>query len=193
MLKNFTSLFRHKILLSFLLLTGCSGWRISDSIGHSKAVRIPYVEGDSTGNLTSALVEAINAQPGFHVDEYGQYQLKVKILDKKEEKIGFRYDPTKDKKGHHDLIKNENRALTLALVTIIDTHTNKTLLGPAHILGSIDYDHQENSLNNDIINFSLGQLSDIDTINDMKHIPIHKDLAHKISTWLQNELDIQST
>ena len=62
--------------------------------------------------------------------------------------------------------------------------------GPAYILGNIEYDHQENSIDNNINGLSLGQLSDIDTAQDVTYIPQDRDLASKISLWLQNQQDL---
>jgi hypothetical protein len=153
-------------------------------------VYIPYVQGDSTGELTSRLVEAVSNQPGFRVDESGNYLLRVSILNSREEKLGFRYDPKKLKKGEKDLILNETRAQTLAEVSLVDRYTNTVIGGPAYILGNIEYDHQENSIDNNINDLSLGQLSDIDTAQDVTYIPQDRDLASKISLWLQNQQDL---
>ena len=153
-------------------------------------VYIPYVQGDSTGELTSRLVEAVSRQPGFRVDESGNYLLRVSILDSKEAKLGFRYDPKKFKKGEKDLILNETRAQTLVEVSLVDRYANTVIGGPAYILGNIEYDHQENSIDNNINGLSLGQLSDIDTAQDVTYIPQDRDLASKISLWLQNQQDL---
>jgi hypothetical protein len=153
-------------------------------------VSIPYVQGDATGQLTSRLVEAISTQPGFRVDESGKYLLRVALLDSREEKIGFRYDPKKLKKGKNDLILNETRAKALAEVSLVNRYTNETIRGPAYILGNIEYDHQENTIDNNINDLSLGQLSDIDTAQDVTYIPQDRDLAQKIGLWLQNQQDL---
>jgi hypothetical protein len=162
--------------------------------GHSsskKSIRVPYVQGDSSGELTAALVEALDEQLSFHVDEAAQYELRVQLLDSKEEKIGYRYDPIELKKnGKRVLILNESRAKTLAKVSLVNRHTSEILKGSAHILGNIEYDHQENTLDNDIQDFSLGQLSDVDTIQEVRNIPIYRDLAQKIALWLQESVDL---
>ena len=154
-----------------------------------KKICIPYVQNDETGELTADLVRAINAQPGFRVDEGGRYLLSVKLLDSKESKLGFRYDPRKLKNGKKDLILNETRAKALVEVSVIDRFTNEIVRGPAYILGSIEYDHQESSVNNDINRLSLGQLSDIDTAEDIVYIPLYRDVSNKIGVWLQNNFD----
>ena len=183
MLKNF--IYPYLLSVALIGLSGCSGWKMAN--GHSsakKSVRIPYVQGDSSGELTAALAEALDEQLSFHVDEQGHYELRVKLLDSKEEKIGYRYDPIELKEeGKRVLILNESRAKTLAKVSLVNRHTNEVLKGPAHILGNVEYD-------NDIQDFSLGQLSDVDTIHEARNIPIYRDLAQKIAMWLQESVDL---
>lgn len=162
------------------------------SEANQMTVRIPYAQGDASGELTSRVVEAVNAQPGFRVDESGRYILSVKLLDSSEEKIGFRYDPRKLRHGQKDLILNETRAKALAEISLIDTTTSTKICGPAYILGNIEYDHQENTIDNNINDLSLGQLSDIDTAQDVTYIPEYRDLAQKIALWLQNQRDLKS-
>ncbi len=184
-------------LCAFLLLgvaTGCSTWHLADSMStnHQVTVCIPYVQGDATGELTSRLVEAVSDQPGFRVDESGKYLLRVKLLNTREEKIGFRYDPKKLRDGEKDLILSETRAKSLAEVSLVDRYTNEIIAGPAYILGNIEYDHQENTIDSNINDLSLGQLSDIDTAQDVTYIPQDRDLSQKISLWLQNQQDLAS-
>jgi hypothetical protein len=193
---NFISPRRNGLLACLLFcLTGCAGWHMANSVSADKqmTVSIPYAKGDDSGELTSRIVEAVNNQPGFFVDESGQYLLQVRLLDDREEKIGFRYNPRKLKKGVHKLILEESRAKALAEVSLVDRFTKKTVAGPAYILGNIDYDHQENTVDNDINDLSLGQLSDIDTAQDVTYIPLYRDLAAKIALWLQNQQDLRAT
>jgi hypothetical protein len=177
------------------LLSSCSSWHLANSMQSKNQVTvdIPYVQGDSTGALTSRLVEAVSMQPSFRVDESGQYVLRVSLLDTREEKIGFRYDPKKLKHGKEDLILSETRAEALAEVSLVDRYSNERICGPAYILGNIEYDHQENTIDNNINDLSLGQLSDIDTAQDVTYIPQDRDLAHKISLWLQNQRDLTAS
>lgn len=180
--------------LLLALVSGCATWHLADSLSsdHQMTVSIPYVQGDSTGELTSRLVETVSSQPGFRVDESGKYLLRVKLLDTREEKIGFRYDPRKLRHGEKDLILSETRAKALAEVSLVDRYTNDVISGPAYILGNIEYDHQENVIDNNINDLSLGQLSDIDTAQDVTYIPQDRELSSKISLWLQNQQDLAS-
>lgn len=179
-------------VLSFLSVAGCSNVRLAQCVQEAPlTIAVPYVRGDKDGSFTSALVEAVHCQPGLSVSEEGQYQLVVALLDDKEEKIGFRYQPRKLKAGKKDLILSETRAKALAEVTVRNRHTGETVAGPAYILGSSEYDHQDNTIDNDINALSLGQLSDVDTAQDVTHISLDRDLSRKIALWLQNQQDLR--
>ena len=180
------------LCLLILCASGCSSWHLADSISSDKkiSVAIPYVQGDDSGELTSRLVEAVNSQPGFNVDDGGEYVLRVKLLDDAEDKIGYRYNPRELKKHVHKLILNESRAEALAEVRLLQKSSNNEIAGPAFILGNIEYDHQENTIDNNINDLSLGQLSDIDAAQDVTYIPLYRDLAQKIALWLQNQQDL---
>jgi hypothetical protein len=193
MLKNYTSIVQISNLLIGIvtICPSCTPWHMAQSVTDSepKQICIPYVQNDETGELTSDLVKAINDQPGFRVNDGGRYLLSVKLLNTKDSKLGFRYDPRKLKKGKRDLILNETRAKALVEVSVIDRFTNEVVRGPGYILGSAEYDHQESSIDSDINRFSLGNLSDIDTTEDVVHIPLYRDVANKIGIWLQNNYD----
>ena len=172
-------------------LPGC-GWKLAQSVSASQPMRIciPYAAGDSTGEFTTQLISAVSRQPGFIIDENSQYQLSVKFLDSKEQRIGYRYDPRELHRGRQKIVPNENRDKQLVELSIVDSVTQKIVCGPAYILGSAEYDHQENSINNDINDLSLGQLSDINAEKDVTYIPLYRDLVLKIGSWLQNQQDL---
>ena len=177
---------RFIFLVSSFFLASCASWHLSDSMTHPKTVHIPYAVGDSTGEFTRRVISEVSKQPGFSVDDSGQYLLTIRLLDSKEQKLGYRFDPIDLDKGKREIIPNESRALVLAEVSLKDTFSNKIVLGPAYILGGIDFDHQQNTINNDTNDFSLGQLTDIETARDVTYIPLYRDLSIKIATWLQN-------
>lgn len=176
------------ILLILALFFSCN-YRYSDSTNPDKklTVSIPYVQGDYDGTLTSQLVETLQNAGGFqYVNEGGDLLLHVKVLERKSDDIGFRYEPKRYTKGVKKLIPDETRRKILAEVTVINANTQSTLLGPVYILGSCDFDHQNYSQDNDINVFSLGQLADIDTAYDVVSIPLYRNLAQEIAQYLQN-------
>jgi hypothetical protein len=172
-----------KPVLSLLLFTGCQGHFAS--LQDAPSAYIPYVDGDSDGRMTSFLVEAVEKEGVLRsAPSTARLTLKVKILDRKYTNIGFRYDPNRLKHQVKRVIPSESRSKLLAEVTVIDTASQKILLGPAHIVAYSDYDHQNYSINNDINVFSLGQLSDIDTASDSIDIASFRSLAREIAEYL---------
>lgn len=179
--------------LSFSLFqfSACS-WRLASSVDKkdTRSIAIPYVAGDSSGRLTNTLIEEVGKQTGLRfAGDGGELTLKVVLLDNTYDNIGFRFDP---KKLHHHkkkLIPNETRQKDLAEVTVIDNASGNTLLGPAYILSTYDYDHQNYTMNNDVNIFSLGQLSDIDTAIDALDIPRYNLLAKEIAEYLENHFE----
>lgn len=180
-------------LTSILFVTSSCGWHLANNEENRGrlALTIPYVSGDSDGLMTQELVGQVERQGAFSFAQQGApLELKVELLDSESSNIGFRYDPDKLADGKQKIIPNEVRRKILAKVTIIDTASQKVLLGPAHILGSIDFDHQYYNLSHNINNFSLGQLTDIDTTYDVVEIPLYRNLAQKIAIYLENNADL---
>lgn len=185
-------------LLILGLLQSC-GWHTSASLDpeHQHTIAVPYVTGDGTGTLTSAIVEEISRQNGFrYVATGARLTLMVKMVDKASEDIGFRYDPkhfTKNKKKTiRRIIPSETRLKRLVEVTVVETATQKILLGPSYLLGTCDFDHEDYSPDHNINTFSLGQLTDIDTAYDVVDIPINRDIAKKVALFLKNNFDVLS-
>lgn len=179
-------------LLLSLLATSC-GWHLVAPQGQENryTVNIPYVYGDGDGSMTSHLVKEIEKQSSFrYVHDGGEITLKVELLDNKSENIGYRFDPDKLYDGKHKTIPSETRRKILAQVTVIDTNSQKVLLGPSHILTSVEFDHQYYNLSHNINRFSLGQLTDVDTTYDVVDIPLYRALSRDIATYLENNVDL---
>lgn len=178
-------------LIASSWLTSC-GYRVAPSMDtqNTKSVSLSFVNGDISGDLTSSVVTALSQQPGFeYIADGGMYRLEVTLLDQDQEKIGYRFQNKKNVAGDHKIIPSEGRGMALAEVRLIENSTNKITLGPAFILGTAEFDHQNNSLDNNIQRFSLGQLTDIDTTEDVLYVPLYRNLSEKIATWLQSSFD----
>lgn len=181
----------YKLLLLLLLCTSC-GWHVANHYSQNSAttINIPYAYGDSDGLLTAELISQLQKETALaYVRDGGEYTLRVTLLDSKSDNIGFRYDPHKLKSGKKKLIPEEVRRRLLAKVVLVHTLTNKEVLGPAFIMGSCEFDHEYYNLSHDVNNFSLGQLTDIDTTYDVVDIPLYRDLARQIALYLENNLD----
>ncbi len=175
-----------------ILFSSCS-YKFAPSVEHSsvQTVSIPFISGDEAGELTSRIVYAIEKLPSIrYVPDGGRYTLLVRIIDEDEEKIGYRFQPHKHVAARGKIIPSEGRAQALVEVQLIESGTKKVLIGPGYILGTCEFEHQNNSLNNDINKFSLGQLTDIDTTQDVLFIPLYRNTAEKVALWLQDNLDL---
>ncbi len=167
-----------------------SSWHISPTITSSDqelTIAVPYVSGDVNGELTTRIIYELQSLPQLRIDDNASKVLEISIVDENEDKIGYRQDPTKK---HKKIIPSENRSQMLVKVTLVDRGTKKAYIGPAYILGSIDYDHQNSSVDNNILAYSMGQLADIDTARDVTYIPLYRDIGNKIAIWLQNSREI---
>lgn len=183
------------ILLPFSL-TSCGYHRSSSE--DKTTLSIPYVEGDSQGQLTAELVRQI-ASYGIYdfVKKDGDLTLTVTLVGDKSDVIGFQYDLT-EKKGkiERNLMPQENRRIITAQVTVTRGCTDEVVVGPLNISASTDFDYIDvNSLKtvsfiNDgkrekTISFSLGQLDSIEGAQDASLTPIYRQLAQKIALALQ--------
>jgi hypothetical protein len=176
--------------------TSCQ-WRTAPSLDKDVACRtisIPFAIGDDNGRFTTDLIADIERTGAFrYVKDNGELSLRVVFVDSKYENIGFRYDRIEAKeegvKHKKRIIPDESRSKRLAEVSVIENATGKVLLGPAYILATNDYDHQNYSLSNNVNIFSLGQLTDIDTAQDVLDIPINRKLAQEITDYIQNHID----
>lgn len=172
-----------KVFLLLILFSSC-GYRLSDQYREhaSHTLSIPYAYGDGDGLLTAEIISQVQKESGFnYVQEGGEFILRVTLLDTKSENIGWRYDPHKLKNGKKRLIPDEVRRRLLAKVSLIQSATNKEVLGPAFILGTCEFDHRYYNLSHNINRFSLGQLTDIDTTYDVINTPLQRDLAKQIA------------
>lgn len=181
------------IVLTGLSLSSCShssSWKISPSISNTDdrlSVAIPYASGDTSGALTSAIIYAIQSLPNVTISDTAPLLLQITILDDKEDKIGYRYDPLKK----DTIIPNENRSRLLVSVTLLNRATNQPIWQTGYILGNVDYDHQNSSINHNTLTQSMGQLADLDTAQDVTYAPLYKNIADKIALWFQNEREFQ--
>ena len=175
----------YKILI-LLVCTSCT-YKFVDS--KPQTVSIQYISGDETGDLTSSVVAEIEKLPSFrYTPEGGAYTLEVRLLDEESEKIDYRFQHHEHVAAFKKVIPSEGRAQALVEVKLLQNQ--KCVLGPAYILGSCEFAHQNESLNTNINRFSLGQLTDIDTTEDVLYVPLYRNTARKVALWLQDNLDL---
>lgn len=181
--------FLHKYGIGCLILflTGC-GYHVAMQPYAGKTISVSYVEGDKDGALTAALIRELCASNTFqYVSERGEVNLFVKIIDLRDENIGFRYYRKQNSgKLTNSVVPTETRLWIRAEISLIDSCTGKYVLGPALIETYADFDH-DYYLNLHGINvFSLGQLSDVDSAHEAVWEPLNKLLSQKIVDYVSN-------
>lgn len=165
-----------------VLVQGC-GYHFGHGglASHYKTVKIPYVKGDTYGELTAALIKEVSQSGVFQYKNSGaDVVLEVVILEFEEEDIGFRYDRQKDGKREKNTIPTEMRMTAIVEVSLIEACSGKLVFGPNKIEASIDFDHNYYFGSDHLNRISLGQVTDIDAARDSVKTPLFNRLAEKI-------------
>lgn len=176
------------IALLTCLLTSCCGYHCgpSGTLTSYSTVSIPFVEGDWTGDLTAALVKEVSQSTVLmYQPNGGAITLNVKLLDVRDENIGFRYDRNRDGKLKDRIVPDETRISALAEVTVTETASGSLLLGPVRVSADVEFDHDYYSSGHVNV-FSLGQLTDIDEAHNAVQRPLNQQLAQKIVDYLND-------
>jgi hypothetical protein len=169
------------------VLSGC-GYRFVNNDQHfARTISVPYVEGDRDGAITAAIIrELCNSNAYQYVQQGGEFTLQVKIIDLRDENIGFRYYRKQSGKLTNSVIPTETRLWAKTEVSVINNSSGEYALGPALIETNADFDH-DYYLNLHGINiFSLGQLSDVDSAREAVWEPLNKLLSQKIVDYVSN-------
>lgn len=148
-------------------------------------ISVPYIEGDVDGSFTAALIRGITISGAFEYRSCGgALILYVKQVDLDEENIGFRYDRKKRGQLTKDIIPTETRTICTVEVSVVEAASGVTVLGPAILSGSVDFDHDYYFSRDGVNIFSLGQLSDIDAAYDAVQAPLNQVLTQKIVDYI---------
>lgn len=173
--------------LLLLLFCGSCGYQFGQGCLPStyKTINIPYVQGDKTGELTATLIKEVSRSGAFQYRRgSSDLVLYVSIVDYLEENVGFRFDRDKKEELTDSIIPTETRVTVVAEVTVIESCSGCTVLGPSRIYAKVDYDH-DYYFSRDAVNiFSLGQLTDYDAAHDAVQRPLNKVLAEKVVDYV---------
>lgn len=167
--------------------TSCSYQLVTEDTFPKRTIYVPFAEGDYDGSLTSFVIQKLSNSGFFSYREAGaEWILKIKILDCREENIGFRYDRNNQDELIRTVIPIELRYACLTEIVVINAYTGCIEIGPVGISTHVDLDHDYTSCRDGINVVSLGQLTDIDGAKDMMHIPLNEALAQKIADYVSN-------
>ena len=90
-------------------------------------ISVPYVEGDLRGELTTFVIKRLSLSGSFrYVNGAGDLLLKIKMVECRDDHIGFRYDRNKRGKLKKSLVPTETRLSQVAEVCLIENGTGKT-------------------------------------------------------------------
>jgi len=152
-----------------------------------ESICVPYVEGDHDGHLTAELIKEFEASGVIkYCHQAADVVLEVKLLDFREENIGFRYDHDSTGNLTDNVIPSETRLTVLAEVIVTERCSHESIFGPDLISTSVDYDHDYYSNHGGANVFSLGQLNDIDLAQQMAYRPLVRALARRITEHVIN-------
>ena len=178
------------LLAAFVL--GSCGYHLGEgrSTQEHMTISVPYVEGDRDGMLTTAIVKQISQTGVFTYHQTdARYLLRVKIIEFRDDNIGFRYDRNKHERLIKSLIPAETRLKMVTEVVLLDSYTDQYVLGPVQIVATADFDHEDYTSRRGINIFSLGQLSDVDDAQDVAMTPLNRRMARKIVDFVvQNDI-----
>jgi hypothetical protein len=185
------------ILVFCCLFCGCS-YHFQEEGSEVKTISVPYIKGDSEGELAQMLVRALSASGRFEcVQTGGEWILEVALVGNTDDRIGYRYDRDATT-GHRrtNIVGTENRHTILAEVKLIDAYTQEILIGPQIVKGLSDYDYVDSNSIVDltfsnpggkpetVLDFSLGQLDSIEGAHDDSALVSYQDLVSQILNGL---------
>lgn len=172
------------LLLACLVIASSCGYRFERDQLQPRTLSVPFAEGDVDGDLTAAVIQQISSSGVYaYRKNGGSVLLKIKIVDLRDENIGFRYYRNKEGKLKKDIIPTETRIAVTAEVALVEVGSCTPILGPTLITAGVDFDHDFYSSDT---TFSLGQLNDYDSAYDAVTHPLNKVLAQKIVDFVND-------
>lgn len=178
-------------------LTAC-GYHFSDK-NADIALSVPFVKGDRSGVLTTALIEELSRS---HRVTYGgvdaPYVLKVEIIAQSKEEVGYQYQTQgvegiiPQKQSEKRLSPVESTQTLKVRVTALSKNSKEILFGPFEMEESLEYDYADNKSFSDLafvtpggktvtyLDLSLGQLDAEEDATGIARIRLYQELAKKI-------------
>ncbi len=183
----------------FLFLTSC-GYHTLDhpTSGRERVtLSVPSIPKDGRGLLNMALVRALS-DSGYFIcsPNDGKYRLDVELQEDVFDRVGFRYDRNPSGGLRDNLVGTENRRTVAVSIRVVDSLTDKIVLGPEKFSTDLVYDYVDPDNLYDqsfvdaagirlkTINVSLGQLDSIEGAQDSSASELYHKLAEKIADGL---------
>ena len=199
--ESFLGITKISIFFIFFFCTSC-GYHMNDEsvCCIQKQISIPYIEGDSNGKLTDALIKQLCLSNYFtYSQERGDLILEGKITRETKEYLGYQFDrqPISGKRVNRLVPDEERREITI-LFSLVEPYSQKVIFGPIEVTACSDYDFfnsdslQDTSFINQshhresVLFFSLGQLDSLQGASQVALDPLYRKLAHKVVEILEN-------
>ncbi len=182
-------------LSAILLILSACGYRFQGCgyRGGVPTISIPYVVGDTEGELTNELIRVFAASGDFtYLAHGGVLELKVAIIDHRTESLGWKYNRNPNGSLTDDLVSTEARRTMMIEVTLLEAGSGEIFFGPSLVETAVDYDYYEPDSIQDLsfitaagirqtsVHFSLGQLDSTEGAYDSSTTPISRKAAKKI-------------
>lgn len=187
------------LFFSFLALCSGCGYHFQGGVKDDPStISVSYIKGDDSGRMNAMLGYQLATLPHLEYrKDGGVLDLQVTLLGDDDQRIGYRYDrnPSTGRR-RKNIVGIENRRIVVAEVKLVDTRTEKVLMGPVQIVGRADYDYIDpNSIRDltftnsegktaTVMNFSLGQLDSVEGGHDDAGVAVYRQLAQKIGDAL---------
>lgn len=150
-----------------------------------KTISVPYIEGDTDGQLTSTLIQVLNSSSAlkYQPDE-SDLVLKVSLVGTKSEEVGYN-QAVQNGQSLKWLVPNESKQSACVTVEVIDTKANKVILGPKHLSSSVYYTYDPNFNVDNLVRFSLAQYNFQEISARIAKAPLDTRLAKTIVNYLE--------
>ena len=180
------------LLLLLMVLCSACGYRFSSE--EEVAVSVPFIAGERTGALTTAIVkELCESHPLTYGGSDAPYELELGIRRHDKDIIGWQYQ-TFDSTGlpKDKLAPVESRQTMVVTVTIKHRTTGEVIAGPIDVDEFVDYDYSDNRSFHDLgfvrpngqigtyLDLSIGQLDAEEDATSIARKRLYQELAKKI-------------
>ncbi len=180
-------------LLLAVFLSSC-GYRILShkNLQHDPTVSIPYIPGDSEGAFTTALIEAVSTQGPLQYLSNGEarYRLNVEIVSSRSENVGFQF-PRSLESEKDRLVASQKRKDLLVKFSLEDLFLGEEAIPVQYLSESNFFDFLPiGAVEEDIIEFSLGQLDSESAAKGFAQLALYQRLAQKVADRVYSEMSL---
>ncbi len=179
--------------LLFLLTTSCGYHWGKGQDQEFVSMNVPYAKGDLSGTLTAAIIRQISESSLFAYDSSSSaLTLKVSLREAGSENIGYRHDRNHENHPKKSVLPTEGREKIQAEVMLVESGSEKPILGPFTVEAEEDFDFiTQNTLNDltfinaqgmreSVLRFSMGQLEPLYSAQEAARKVAEERLAKKI-------------